>query len=61
MNSRKKKMYEQILTDKIQTWDIGCPWKCTSSKIVTARATTVRTKAMARRLPPPAGDVGPFS
>jgi hypothetical protein len=64
MNRRKKKTSEQILSDKIQTWYIGCSWKYTSNKIGTATATAttaVRTNIMARGLPSPAGDVGPFS
>jgi hypothetical protein len=60
MNMRNKTTSKQILSDKIHTWDIGCPWKFTSSSIGTATATTANI--MARRLPPPAGDdVRPFS
>jgi hypothetical protein len=62
MNRRKKKTSKQILSVKIHTWDIGCPWKYTSNRVGTATATTaVRTNIMARRIPPPAGNVGTFS
>jgi hypothetical protein len=56
MNRRNKKTSKQKLSDKIHTWDIWWPWKYTSNKIGTTKATiTVRANIMA-----PAGDVGPF-